>query len=45
MVYIRYFWQGNHQIHSDTRCIGFWPTLVRYGAYIRFWPTLHTYHT
>jgi hypothetical protein len=29
-VYIRYFWQGNHQVYT-----------VIYGAYIRFWSTLH----
>jgi len=28
-VYIRYFWQGNHQIYGHIRCI-----------YIQFWPTL-----
>ena len=28
-VYIRYFWQENHQIYGHIRCI-----------YIRFWPTL-----
>jgi len=28
-VYIRYFWQGNHQIYGQIRFI-----------YIRFWPTL-----
>ena len=27
--YIRYCWQGNHQIHGHI-----------YGAYVRFWPTL-----
>ena len=27
-VYIRYFWQGNHQLYGH------------YGLYIRFWPTL-----
>jgi hypothetical protein len=27
-VHIRYFWQGNRQIHGQ------------YGVYIRFWPTL-----
>jgi len=28
-VYIRYFWQGNHQIYGHIRCV-----------YIRFWPSL-----
>jgi hypothetical protein len=30
-VYIRYFWQGNHQIYGHIRCI---------YIFIRFWPTL-----
>ena len=29
-VFIRYFWQGNHQKYGHIRCI-----------YVRFWPTLH----
>jgi hypothetical protein len=34
-VYIRYFWQENHQLYHT----------VIYSAYTRFWPTLTNTHT
>jgi len=36
-VYIRYFWQGNHQIYGHIRCIY---TVLANPIYIGFWPTL-----
>ena len=33
MVYIPYYWQGNHQIYGHNGvCIRFWPTLVMVHA-------------
>ena len=49
-VYVRYFWQGNHQIYGHIRCIyGIFGReitkyMVIYGAYVRFWPTLGVLH-
>ena len=38
VVYIRYFWQGNHHIHGHIRCmrcIRSWPTLCMSAPYAR----------
>jgi hypothetical protein len=44
-VHIRYFWQGNYQIHGVN--LRFWPTLIMFCVFLghpagSFWPTFWT---
>jgi hypothetical protein len=45
MVFMRYFWQGTHQIYGHIRCIYTVLANPIYGAYTRLWPTLMRHDT